>query len=392
MISKKIFTILIVVFISKCDLPTENVEYEQRPVVFGYIDAGFNKVDDFYLYWSSVLSNSHLENNPIDNATIILSNGDQNIFFTHDENGKYEPQERFPNPPIEPGSTWNLYINFNYADKEYTLESSTTVPYSIIPEVIVSDIDWQCDGEEVVFNENDFNLYQNQNNSNLIQLWLSDNDTSFLSNNIEIDNIMYNDADCYTSSFASTPFFTLDIDSQNQNDTVISRYITLALETDKDMNNDGFNIPYEAAIFDTTFSAFAFKGPMQYSDIDYEAPSLSGIEKIYNIYNSNDDENLIDIPYEWGWHRDDINRINLEGDQIEFSWLFFNYYGKHMTIIQPMSSEYEQYFEGDPDQFNLPYILRQGNINDTSGEEAYGLFYSTNSKFFLFNVLKSESD
>ena len=392
MISKKIFTILIVVFISKCDLPTENVEYEQRPVVFGYIDAGFNKVDDFYLYWSSVLSNSHLENNPIDNATIILSNGDQNIFFTHDENGKYEPQERFPNPPIEPGSTWNLYINFNYADKEYTLESSTTVPYSIIPEVIVSDIDWQCDGEEVVFNENDFNLYQNQNNSNLIQSWLSDNDTSFLSNNIEIDNIMYNDADCYTSSFASTPFFTLDIDSQNQNDTVISRYITLALETDKDMNNDGFNIPYEAAIFDTTFSAFAFKGPMQYSDIDYEAPSLSGIEKIYNIYNSNDDENLIDIPYEWGWHRDDINRINLEGDQIEFSWLFFNYYGKHMTIIQPMSSEYEQYFEGDPDQFNLPYILRQGNINDTSGEEAYGLFYSTNSKFFLFNVLKSESD
>ena len=388
MISKKIFTILIVVFISKCDLPTENVEYEQRPVVFGYIDAGFNKVDDFYLYWSSVLSNSHLENNPIDNATIILSNGDQNIFFTHDENGKYEPQDRFPNPPIEPGSTWNLYINFNYADKEYTLESSTTVPYSIIPEVIVSDIDWQCDGEEVVFNENDFNLYQNQNNSNLIQSWLSDNDTSFLSNNIEIDNIMYNDADCYTSSFASTPFFTLDIDSQNQNDTVISRYITLALETDKDMNNDGFNIPYEAAIFDTTFSAFAFKGPMQYSDIDYEAPSLSGIEKIYNIYNSNDDENLIDIPYEWGWHRDDINRINLEGDQIEFSWLFFNYYGKHMTIIQPMSNEYEQYFEGDPDQFNLPYILRQGNITDISGEEAYGLFYSTNSKFFLFNVLE----
>ena len=69
MISKKIFTILIVAFLSKCDLPTENVEYEQRPVVFGYIDAGFNKVDDFYLYWSSVLSNSHLENNPIDNAT-----------------------------------------------------------------------------------------------------------------------------------------------------------------------------------------------------------------------------------------------------------------------------------------------------------------------------------
>ena len=44
---------------------------------------------------------------------------------------------------------------------------------------------------------------------------------------------------------------------QNQNDTVISRYITLALETQKDMNNDGINIPYEAAIFDTTLSANA---------------------------------------------------------------------------------------------------------------------------------------
>ena len=139
------------------------------------------------------------------------------------------------------------------------------------------------------------------------------------------------------------------------------------------MNQDGFNIDYEAAIFDTTLSANVFKGPMQYTEIDY------------NKYDGIDLEN---IPYEWGWHRDDINRINLEGDQIEFSWLFFNYYGRHMTIIQPMSSEYEQYFEGDPDQFNLPYILRQGNINDISGEEAYGLFYSTNSKFFLFNVLE----
>ena len=46
-----------------------------------------------------------------------------------------------------------------------------------------------------------------------------------------------------------------------------------------------------------------------------------------------------------------------------------------------MGKEYEAYFEGDPDQFNL-HILRQGNINSVNGGDSYGLFYSTNSKYF----------
>jgi len=374
LIFKKTILILSIIFLYKCDLPTENIDYVQSPVVFGYIDAGFNKVDTFYLYWSSTLSNSHFENNYIDNATMTLSSGPQSIELMPIGNGKYLPENIYPSPPIEPNSTWYLDINFNYNNTDYVLQSSTTVPNTINPDIMVSDIEWQCDGQEVIFDENDFNLYQSQNNVDLIQSWLNNpNNISFLENDINIDNITYNTADCYTSSFASTPFFTLDIDSENQNDTIISRYITLALETDKDMNGDGFNIPYEAAIFDTLFDANAFKGPMQYTEINYS--DYSGID-------------LDNIPYEWGWHREPVNRINLEGDQIEFSWLFFNYYGKHITIIQPMGKDYELYFEGDPDQFNLPYILRQGNIENISGEDAYGLFYSTNSKFFLFNVLE----
>ena len=93
------------------------------------------------------------------------------------------------------------------------------------------------------------------------------------------------------------------------------------------------------------------------------------------------------IPYEWGWHRNPIDKINLTGNEIEISWLFFDYYGINMIMVQPMGEEYEQYFEGDPDQFDLPYILRQGNIDD-----AYGLFYSTNTKFFFFNVNKEETN
>ena len=379
MIFKKIILILIVALLCKCELPTENISYIQSPVVFGYIDAGFNRIDTLYLYWTSSLTTSHFENNYIDNASVNLSSGNQNIELNHIGNGKYLPDNLYPNPPIQPNSTWNLEINFSYNDKEYNLQSSTTVPNTITPDVMISDIQWQCDGEDVVFNEEDFNLYQNQNNVDLIQSWLNDpSDISFLENNINIDTFRYSTRDCYTSSFASTPFFTLDIDSENQNDTIISRYLTLSLETDKDMNQDGFNIPYEAAIFDTLFDANAFKGPMQYTEIDYDA--YQGID-------------LQNIPYEWGWHREPVNRINLEGDQIEFSWLFFNYFGKHITIIQPMGKEYEAYFEGDPDQFNFPYILRQGNITSVNGEDSYGLFYSTNSKYFLFDVLEPiESD
>ena len=363
-------------FLSNCDLPTENITYEESPVFFGYIDAGFNRIDTFYLYWSNLLSTSHFQNNYIDNATMVLSNEDQNILLSHIGNGRYLPLSSTPNPPIEEGSTWNLDITFNHENKDYILTSSTIIPNSINPEVMVSEIEWECNGEPIIFDINDFNLYQEQNNVNLIEAWLNNpNNTSFL-NNINIDDIEYNTADCYTSSFASTPFFTLDIDSDNQNETIISRYLTLALETNKDINNDGFNIPYEAAIFDTTLSALAFKGPMQYTEINYD--NYPGID-------------LNNIPYEWGWYRQPIDRINLEGDQIEFSWLFFNYYGKHMTIIQPMGNEYEEYFEGDPDEFNFPYILRQGNI-ESNMNEAYGLFYSTNSKFFFFNVIKEETN
>ena len=238
MIFKKIILILIVALLCKCELPTENISYIQSPVVFGYIDAGFNRIDTLYLYWTSSLTSSHFENNYIDNASVNLSSGNQNIELNHIGNGKYLPDNLYPNPPIQPNSTWNLEINFSYNDKEYNLQSSTTVPNTITPDVMISDIQWQCDGEDVVFNEEDFNLYQNQNNVDLIQSWLNDpSDISFLENNINIDTFRYSTRDCYTSSFASTPFFTLDIDSENQNDTIISRYLTLSLETNKDMNS-----------------------------------------------------------------------------------------------------------------------------------------------------------
>ena len=60
-----------------------------------------------------------------------------------------------------------------------------------------------------------------------------------------------------------------------------------------------------------------------------------------------DIENIL---YEWGWHRAPIDRINLTGNVISVGWLFFDYYGINMMMIQPMGKEYEDYFEGDGEE------------------------------------------
>ena len=375
MIFKKIILILLVLLIS-CELPTENISYEKQPVLFGYIDAGLNRIEPISLSWTNTFSASHLEQeNYIENANVSIStNGNipeyENIEFNYIGSGEYiaiSPD----NLEITPGSEWSIIITFNYDDKNYILNSTTTIPDEINLTSTESDIPWNCNGAPVFVNS-DFNLYQDQNVPSLIEDWIEgglDAENIPFLGSIQSDEIIYNTEECYTSSFASVPFFTLNIGSENEN--IVSRYTTIALETDKDMNEDSFRIPYEAAIFDTTLSANAFKGPMNYTEIDYSL--FPGVE----------------ISDEWGWYRDPIDRINLTGNIIPISWLFFDYYGVNMMIVQPMGKEYEDYFEGDPDEFSAPYTLRKTNIESNQGD-AYGLFYSTNSKFFFFNVLKEQ--
>ena len=367
MIFKKIILLIFLIFLS-CDLPTEQIVYEKNPVVFGYIDAGFNRIESIHLSWSNNFSNSHINNsNYIENAQIKIStvgnNPDyQDIHFDYFEKGEYQVSSS-ENIQITPGSQWNLEINFSDEDKDYILTSSTIIPDPINLTTTDSDIDWNCNGFPLSITA-DFNLYQTENNidsdlngtPDLIQDWLDSGDLSFLDNIQQVDNIIYNTQDCYTSSFASVPFFTIDLGSDDEN--ILAKYTTIALEPDKDMNLDGNNIPFEAAIFDTTLSANAFKGPMNYHP-------------------------------EWGWYRDTIDRINLTGNIIDIMWLFFDYYGINMMLVQPMGEDYKKYYESDPDQFSFPYILRQTNIESNQGD-AYGLFYSTNSEFFFFNVLPEE--
>ena len=386
MIFKKIILITFLI-LSSCDLPTEQISYNRKPVVFGYIDAGFNRIEPIYLFWSENFSTPHTgEASYIQNATITLTStyNDEpeyniNMIYNSDENGYVPDQNDITNDfQIKPESVWTLNIQFSDGDKNHTLIASTEVPKAINLSSTNSEIPWNCNGQPVDINSN-FNLYKNENEidsdgngtPDLIQDWLDTGDLSFL-NGLQVDEITYNNAECYTSSFASVPYFTIDLQTDDEN--VVARYLTIALETDKDMNEDGINIPYESAIFDTTLSANAFKGPMNYSQINYS-----------------EDYGISNPPYEWGWHRDPIDRINLTGNIIDVMWLFFDYYGINIMIVQPMGEDYKKYYESDPDQFSFPYVLRQTNINSDQ-DDAYGLFYSTNSQFFFFDVKKEQNN
>ena len=120
-----------------CELPTENISYERNPVLFGYIDAGLNRIEPIYLSWSNTFSTSHLDqNNYIENANISISTSGnnpeyENIEFTHIDSGEYHAI--YPdNLQITPGSQWNINITFTDQGKDYILNSSTVIPENII--------------------------------------------------------------------------------------------------------------------------------------------------------------------------------------------------------------------------------------------------------------------
>jgi hypothetical protein len=65
-------------------------------------------------------------------------------------------------------------------------------------------------------------------------------------------------------------------------------------------------------------------------------------------------------------------------------WLYFNYYGKHLIVVQASDDAYYDYLSGDPLGGNQ-YLLPDSNI-----EGGYGLFTSNYSKAFFLNIIKAD--
>jgi hypothetical protein len=175
---------------------------------------------------------------------------------------------------------------------------------------------------------------------------------------------------CAVGSFASKPYFVLDIDDQEEEDNPnlsAIRILSYALEYKEmglePLNNDGTFFDYNQngirdltlinTFYDTTDVFKIWKGPYLR-------------DENYNPYLGN--------PFLW----------TVETSPSPIMWLYFNYYGKHLIVIQSSDDAYYDYLSGDPLGKNQ-YILPDSNI-----EGGYGLFTSNYSKAFFININKAD--
>ena len=396
------YFIYILIFITvSCELPDNETEYQEGLVVFGKIELfeingiAYGEIDTVRVSMSSQID-ANLDNANqlyIDDATVTITGAfdqDESIIRTIALNtvnnlGKYavDTNEEYT---IWPNSSYTLNVIY----QDYTVSSTTTTPsYLTIGSIEDTYNCEQCSdptiyGETTCENSGETWTSELQNietinvdNFNLINnetfgLWAFDPDLlqSYIDEEI-ISSIELSRYGCSVGSFASKPYFVLDIDDQeddeNPNLSAI-RILSYALEPDQmdlePLNDDGItffdynenNIQDMTLIntfYDTTAVFDIWKGPY-FRDENYNPYLLN--------------------PFIW----------TVETSPSPIMWLYFNYYGKHLIVIQASDDAYYDYLSGDPLSQNQ-YLLPDSNI-----EGGYGLFTSNYSKAFFLNIIKAD--
>ena len=396
---KKIFYILILILMS-CELPDNNTDYQEGLVVFGrielfeflnetigeidtirismssQIDANLNNTDELYINDAEVTLTGLFNENQNDTTTITLT--------SLNNLGQYivpEEQEYL----IWPNSNYTLNVNY----EDYSVSGITTTPgYLQISSIADTYMCEECSNPTIygqtscenqggtwsselnsisTINVDNFDYINNETDG----LWLLD--PSILNNYINegtISSIQLSRYGCAVGSFASKPYFVLDIDDQIEEDNPnlsAIRILSYALEAKEmglePMNNDGTFFDYNQneiqdltlinTFYDTTDVFKIWKGPYLR-------------DENYNPYLGN--------PFLW----------TVETSPSPIMWLYFNYYGKHLMVIQASDDAYYDYLSGDPLGQNQ-YILPDSNI-----EGGYGLFTSNYSKAFFINIEKAD--
>jgi len=395
--------ILTFIFIS-CELPDNETEYQEGLVVFGrielfeinettigdidtvrvsltsQIDANLDNANQLYIDDAEVkITGAFHADATVADTTLIL-NSKNNML------GQYFVDRSIFNYTIHPNSTYIINVNYN----DYQVEGSTTTPSYLTIESIEDTYNCEQCSDPTIFGqttcensgENWTSELQNVdiiniNNFDTINteipnsLWIINPD--LLDEYIDsgtISSIELSRYGCSVGSFASKPYFVLNIDDQEEEenpDLSAIRVLSYALE-DKKMglepsNDDGTFFDYNLneiqditlinTFYDTTDVFKIWKGPYNR-------------DENYNPYLSN--------PFLW----------TVETSPTPIMWLYFNYYGKHLIIIQASDDAYYDYLSGDPLSQNQ-YILPDSNI-----EGGYGLFTSNYSKAFFINVIKAD--
>lgn len=319
-------------FFLSCEPPVDNEIYEEKLVVFGNLVANSPIVDTLFVSRSYTIDDPHeAEEKWVKDAIVTITSEEDTFIIlpVSGRDGRYlDTTYSFI---IQRNRRYELDVKWN----DYHVTSFTDVP-DIIQIESVESTAWECEGESVVVSPVDLHLDEN----NLFVIEMAMETGIFTS--LAMDTIIYREGPCYTTSFASVPMFVVKWETEVEPGMI--RAMSFA------MDNNVTN-----SIIDTSFSANTFKGPM-------------------NV-NENGDYWRIN-PVVW----------NLSQPEIHFGWLFFNYYGPHLILIQATDHAFSDYFKGDPFRQNQ-FILPNSNI-----EGGYGLFSSVSMKYFLVYVAQDETE
>tara|TARA_B100001142_G_scaffold54562_1_gene52930 strand:- start:3224 stop:4441 length:1218 start_codon:yes stop_codon:yes gene_type:complete len=404
---RKIFFILILFLIS-CQLPDNNTEYQEGLVVFGRIelveingtaigeidpvrvslsseiDANIGDTESLYINDAIVTITGAFDQDESNIRTITLNTIDDLGQYVVDENEEYK---------IWPNSNYTLNVIY----EDYTVSGTTTTPNYLTIESIEdnynceqcsdptiygettcenSDENWTSEEQYIPpINVANFDFINNATNG----LWTLDpNLLEPYVNDATISSIELSRYGCSVGSFASKPYFVLDIDDQaeegNPNLSAI-RILSYALEDKKigqepwtDFNDNG--IVDEKEFFDYNQNEIRDETLI---NTFYDTTDVFKIWKGPYFRDENYNPYLIN-PFLW----------TVETSPSPIMWLYFNYYGKHLIVIQSSDDAYYDYLSGDPLGQNQ-YILPDSNI-----EGGYGLFTSNYSKAFFININKAD--
>ena len=397
---KKIFFIL-TLFLISCDLPDNSTEYQEGLVVFGRIElfeveeTAIGEIDIVHVSLSSEIDADLNNTNElyINDAEVSITGPfdfiDNQINTTID----LVALDTLGQYAVSNDIAYKIWSNSNYTINEkyndYEVTGTTVTPgylkISSIPDTYICE---ECSNPTIygqtscenqggswdsvldsinTINVDNFDYINNATNAS----WLFYPDTlNHYINEGTISSIELSRYGCAVGSFASKPYFVLEIDDQEEEDNPnlsAIRILSYALE-DKELglepiNNDGTFFDYNQneirdmtlinTFYDTTDVFKIWKGPYLR-------------DENYNPY--------LDNPFLW----------TVETSPSPIMWLYFNYYGKHLIVIQASDDAYYDYLSGDPLGQNQ-YILPDSNI-----EGGYGLFTSNYSKAFFININKAD--
>ncbi|MBC8322635.1 MAG: DUF4249 family protein [Candidatus Marinimicrobia bacterium] len=365
---KRFLTISFSILFLSCGFDDDIAVYEDKLVIFSNLSAGFSMGtvgDTCYVSLSSSIEEEvELSALYISDAIVTitrLSTGD--VYEVNPVPGR---EGRYLTPDsiiFQSGETYSLNAKWG----EYDVTAETTIPggmdfYSPENET------YFCDGEEMTV--------PSVNTENFELQWLnymSHPDTLFhLINPWDISHAVYKNGGCYTESFASFPLFMLDFAADNfaaiKVTTLALQAFERGLEPYNDLDNNGQ--------FDDTIDTF----------MDFNRNDVRDSSFVNLIY----DTSLVYKIWKGEYFRDDRGdpyRINpffwqMSQPPLPMNWLFFNYYGLHIVMLEATDDAYYNYYSGDPAGQNI-YILPESNIIG-----GYGLFSSTNAKAFLVNIIR----